>query len=81
MLPSDRVAGFGEGDIQQATECFQSMRGSHLAQLVEPADDKAKCFHAVLCLPLARRFLLAARTMKCAKELAWVGGRGDGGAS
>ncbi|WP_143748444.1 hypothetical protein [Mesorhizobium carmichaelinearum] len=45
-LPSDCVAGFGEGDVQQMTEQFQPVRGGHLAQLVEPADDNAKCFAA-----------------------------------
>ncbi|MGX5805851.1 hypothetical protein ACWGS9_32220 [Bradyrhizobium sp. Arg314] len=55
-LPSDRVAGFGEGDVQQIAEKFQLMRGSHLAQFVEPADYEPKCFRPVFCLVLVRHF-------------------------
>ncbi|MGC5845146.1 hypothetical protein [Mesorhizobium abyssinicae] len=55
-LPSDRVAGFGEGDVQQATERLQSVRGSHLAQFIEPADDEAKRFRAGFYFFLVRHF-------------------------
>ncbi|OBP79989.1 MULTISPECIES: hypothetical protein [Mesorhizobium] len=55
MLLSDRVAGFGERDVQQITEKFQPMRGRQLAHLVESADDDAKGFNASFCTLLVRR--------------------------
>ncbi|WP_172374851.1 hypothetical protein [Mesorhizobium sp. NZP2234] len=54
MLLSDRVAGFGEGDVQQITQKFQPVRGRQLAHLVESADDDAKGCDAAFCALLAR---------------------------